>query len=372
MKLVYKTGLVALILVSSLSVLVGHVYYSKQEFSKTIKKEYSISPTGTASLQNKYGNIVIQTWEKDRVKVEVTILVRAKNEAESQRVFDQINIAFSNTQDRLSVATEIEESGSWWGGSQVKGDFSINYLVLIPTTLNLEVGNKYGNVDIAECKGRAEIELKYGNLQADGFGGDVDLVFGYGNAQFGSVRDLQTTLSNAVVEIGTARDVLLESKYSNVSVGNVRELRSEAKYDELKISKANVVRFQAKFSNLIVREAENVNAIAKYSDIRIDELRNSADLDLEYGAVKVNKIARGFSEVRMAGAYTDFAVEVESGASYQLDASADYAGIIYPSGMEISRMREAGVSQEVVGHMGTPNARSVIRARLDYGGLRLQ
>jgi hypothetical protein len=166
--------------------------------------------------------------------------------------------------------------------------------------------------------------------------------------------------------------VLLESKYSNVSVGNVRELRSEAKYDELKISKANVVRFQAKFSNLIVREAENVNAIAKYSDIRIDELRNSADLDLEYGAAQVKKIARGFSEVRMAGAYTDFTVEVESGASYQLDASADYAGIIYPSGMEISRMREAGVSQEVVGHMGTPNARSVIRARLDYGGLRLQ
>ena len=46
------------------------------EFTKTIKREFDISANGTTYLSNKYGKIEVKTWDKNRVKIAVTIVVK--------------------------------------------------------------------------------------------------------------------------------------------------------------------------------------------------------------------------------------------------------------------------------------------------------
>ena len=57
--------------------------------------------------------------------------------------------------------------------------------------------------------------------------------------------------------------------------------------------------------------------------------------------------------------------------SYQLEATADYAGVLYPDKMSITYEKDNENYHEVEGYMGQRNARSVIKARLDYGGLKV-
>ena len=53
---------------------------TKQQKSKTIKKEYSVHSNATVDIDNKYGAINIATWNKNRVEITVVITVKGSNE----------------------------------------------------------------------------------------------------------------------------------------------------------------------------------------------------------------------------------------------------------------------------------------------------
>lgn len=86
-----------------------------QEFTKTVKKEFPINATGTVDLSNKYGKVDVHTWERDRVKIDVTIVVDARSESTAQEVFNRIQIDFSNDDSFVKAETSIETNKSWWG-----------------------------------------------------------------------------------------------------------------------------------------------------------------------------------------------------------------------------------------------------------------
>jgi len=83
-------------------------------------------------------------------------------------------------------------------------------------------------------------------------------------------------------------------------------------------------------------------------------------------------LSRNFREASLVGNYTDFKLEVASGAEYRIDASATYAGIVYPREMTVTYELEKGSNHELRGHQGGENAEAVINARLSYGGLKVR
>ena len=120
---------------------------TQQEFSKTINKQFDISPDGLVNLSNKYGKIDIKTWDQNRVRISVKIVVDAKDEETAQEVFNRISVNFSNTSSQVTASTEIaSKKSSWWGWGNDSDDFAINYEVSMPTTGNLDVTAKYCDV----------------------------------------------------------------------------------------------------------------------------------------------------------------------------------------------------------------------------------
>lgn len=359
------------------SLLIGLVSFSapsdKKEFSQTIKKEFTIDADGLVSLKNIYGNINLQTWEKDRTKIEVTITVQAGNEDKALQVFDRINIDFSNLgTSEVRAETQIESQNNSWWGSSGGGEFTIDYEVSVPKTVELELYNKYGNIELAPLDGKTTINLKYGNTQVQGVDNDLVLNLSYGNATILKTKDFDANLAYCKVRLEQARDLNLESKYSKINIDQANDLRVLSKYDTYEMGKVASYKGQGKYDNIVINQIDDLGVISKYSDIRAEHVTNSLDLDLQYGAVNIGQLSRGFSEVRLVGRYTDYKLAVENGASYQLEATADYAGISYPSDMNVTYEKDNGTFHEVEGHIGTKNARSVIKVRLDYGGLKMR
>jgi hypothetical protein len=344
----------------------------RAEFTKTVKREFAIDANGLAQFITKYGKLDVKTWDQNRVKVEVTIRVQARSEQEAQRVFNQIRIDFTSASNLVKAETIVETSSRWnWWGSN-KSDFTVDYEVYIPQTLTLDVAHKYGDVFAASMGGQAIIDLKYGNLRMDEIRNDLKLNLGYGNATIAGARDAELNISYSNLTLAKMRNGKLTTKYSNVSLEEALEIETESKYDTYRMGIVGKLKNRTSFSAVEIKTVDDLSSYCRYTDVKVGTVRNSADLDLEYGGARIDNILRGFSEIRLNGRYSDFKIKVEEGATYQFEASARYAGIIYPSSLKVVSEREQATSHEVSGYAGVANARSVIKAKLDYGGFRMQ
>ena len=208
-----------------------------QEFSKTIKKEFPISATGLVDLTNKYGKVDVQTWERNRVKIDVTIVVDARSESAAQEVFDRIQIDFSNDDDFVKAATSIESGNSWWGGWNNKTEFQVNYEVYMPATCNLELENQYGNATVAAISGNADIEVKYGDFQLEGVGGDLKVELGYGNGTVVKARDMTADVAYSKININDAQDISFDTRYSKIYLEKGATIKAESRYDQFTMAK---------------------------------------------------------------------------------------------------------------------------------------
>ena len=208
-------------------------------------------------------------------------------------------------------------------------------------------------------------------VKAEGVGDDSKITFAYGNGSLLSAKDLTTSVSYGKFNIESSNDVNVTSKYSQVWIEKGGDIRCETKYDTYRLGEINDFKNTGKYDNFTIDKADNVTLEAKYSSIKAESIKESVDLDMEYGSAQYG-LGRSFQEASMNGRYTDFKVNVASGAAYRLDAVSTYAGINYPERLDVSREIRKSSSQEVKGHIGDANAAALIKATLNYGGLRIR
>ncbi len=346
---------------------------AKGEFTKTIKKEFDITKDGTTAIYNKYGKVDIKTWDKNRVKIDVRIVVKASSESSAQKVFDRIKIAFINNPNYVKAETTIEPvNKSWWGWGGDKSDFSIIYEVYMPPTNKLDLGAKYCDVYVAALQGEASANVSYGNFKMDGFNDNARITLAYGNGNLSRARNVYLDAKYGNLSVQEAGDIEINSKYTTVSLEKAADIRSNSKYDTYRVGTVKEFRNNGKYDNIEIRNAESVVVASQYTNVKVEKVNKNLDLNLEYGGASVGTVAKGFNQVNLLGKYTDFKLGVERGATFQFDASSRYAGINYPSDMTVTYEYEKSSAREVKGHVGGQNAGGAIKARLDYGGLRVK
>ena len=344
-----------------------------QEFNKTITKEYDISANGTTYLSNKYGKVDVKTWEKNRVKITVNIIVRTGSESTAQKVFDRINIAFSNGSDYVKAVTEIEPSkGGWswssWMGSD-KSDYSINYEVYLPATNNLEITHRYGDVYCASMKGRVKLDVKYVNFKAEGMGDNSSVLFGYGNGSIGKARNLSSDISYSKLTVEEASNLNITSKYTQVNVGKAEDLTCTSRYDTYVLGQIQDLKNTGMYDNFRVASANSIEIASKYTQVKAEKVAKTLVLDLSYGNADA-KLGQGFSKVSCTGNYTNYKIGAPEGSSFVFDGSSTYAGLQYPEGMDMEYNVQKNTSQTVKGKYGKSPAAMVV-VKVNYGGAKV-
>ena len=158
-KSVYKAGMLLFISLFLVSVAV-----SAQELTKEFHKEYTAGAK-TLQISNRYGDVVIQSWDKDQIVIDVKITVEMSNKEKAQKFLDYIDVQFSEGTNAITAKTVIDDKFNFtgWGDSR---KFSIDYTIKMPVGTDLTLANRYGNTDIDELHGLLDLEIKYGNLTA--------------------------------------------------------------------------------------------------------------------------------------------------------------------------------------------------------------
>ena len=343
-----------------ITVLTGYVFAA--EVSKSLHQDWKTDPNSVLVLMNKYGKVDIQNWDQQRVTIDVTITVEHPDRERAEKLLEYLSVEFSTSGNELKAITQIDERFSKLGGSSWGNDkeFSIDYTVQMPKTLDTRLSNKYGDTFIDELTGYAEIDVKYGNLQANRiFRGDEKplstLILGYGKATIGEVNWFKVEMKYSKLEIEKSKALVMLTKYSKFYTDVASSIVAESKYDTYEVGRTD---------NFVVEGG--------YANYKFDYIGKKLMLETKYSGTTVKEIPASFEEIKIHNSYGGIKLGISDNASYYLKGESKYAKISFPEGGKMNRIVGSTESSYdgVVGSNPDPSAKVSIYTK--YGGVNLE
>jgi hypothetical protein len=349
---------------------------TKQEFTKNFDKTFTVDKNEVVFLANKYGKIEVKTGGTNQVVVNVRVRVNANSQEDAQTLFNRINIAFSNGPDYVKTETIIEaqngKSWSWsgWGKSNSQ-DFTIDYDVTMPVNSRLDLSNKYGNSHIAALNASVNVEQKYGDFKLDGATAAV-IELAYGGGQLGTISALNATVSYGKLTSPNVNAAKIKSKYSQLKFGKMQMADIQTAYDDYKIDEIETLKVDGKYGDLNVGTVKDITFAGSYTDINIGKIDGNGDFQTNYGDVSIDAVKAGFGALNIKSNYTDYSIKIDPSVNYLLDAAGSYGDIRHPVSIKTSMDSKTNSRYEIVGTVGTTGSKSVIKARMNYGDLKIR
>ncbi len=276
---------------------------------KKITKSYSVSANDKLSIENEYGVININTWDKNEVSVEIIVKSSAKSDTKAQEILESISISDTKTGGAIYLKT-ILRAGSQRSGKQ---RLNIDYVVYMPASLQLSIVNKFGNVNLPSLAGHLQLKVSYGNIKAAKLTGPHEkrIEVGFGSATIDE-------LDNA----------FLESKYSKVNIDVVGKAEIMNSFGKTKIMEANNLRITQKYGDLELRKVNTLVGSVEFSNVDLDYLGKSADLHLKYASnADLGVISSSVELLKINASFSTVYLKFDDTANQDFEAHLKYGDI---------------------------------------------
>src|SRR4030095_8559854 len=151
----------------------------KVEKKKTYTKSYSLSSGDKISLFNQCGEMKLNTWDKNEIKVDVSITAKADDDQRAQQILDKITIEDGKNGGQVYFKTKVAKD-QWDNKDKSEKGMSkeekkdkhrnegmeINYTVYLPAGNSLDAENQFGAMTVPDYRGEASLTSKFGSLKA--------------------------------------------------------------------------------------------------------------------------------------------------------------------------------------------------------------
>lgn len=313
----------------------------KHTRERKIKKEFSVSADSNLEIDNSYGNVDITTWNENRVVIEVTIKANGNDEDKVEDRLKNIDVNFDQNSSGVSAKTSFsKENRSWWknlfdGFDNV--NMEINFLVKAPVSNNLNIDNDYGGIYIDKTSGNTKISCDYGKIDIGELNGDSNFLnFDYTrNSRVGKLTNAEINADYSDFEIGEANRVNLSADYTNSVFDKISMLEFSCDYGSLKIDKVKELR-----------------GSGDYLSTKINRIFTTANLDMDYGSLSIEKVIKGARSIQIDTDYTGVKIGYDNEMNFEFDVRTSYGGISGLDDLELNRSNQKTTSKEVSGYYG--------------------
>jgi hypothetical protein len=130
---------------------------AKEMLSATHTERLNVPSTGVVRLENSFGEVDIDGW--DRPEVEVTVvrsterLYGAKEHTEAQRRLDSVQITAKQNGNDVVISTVYPPRNSFVHPLSRRSDIEISYHIKAPRTSKLIVDHNSGGVNVSDISG---------------------------------------------------------------------------------------------------------------------------------------------------------------------------------------------------------------------------
>ena len=332
----------------------------KHEKSRVIKKSFSVNEDAKVSLNNRYGNLNITTWNKNTVEIEVTITVKGNDLDDVEDKLSTINVEFNANSHLVEAETVFgskKSNWSWWRKSK-NLNYKINYVVKMPKSNSVDLDNDYGNIYLDNLDGRADINCDYGKIsvgELSASGNNINLDYS----------------SNSSIGFMKSGDVNID--YSKLTIETSEKIRINADYSNIKLDKTDNVSFNCDYGSISIDEANDIKGNADYLTMRIGTVRKNLYIDTDYGSLSVKNLAKGFENVEIDGQYAGIKIGVDPDASFNFEIDLQYAGFSRNDDkMEFFKSISKTTKKYYEGKFGKGKTSSRVKIKSQYGGVSIK
>ncbi len=298
------------------------------EKKKVITKVFPVDAKNYLSVINQHGDVKVELWNKNEIKVDITITGYGKTEAQVQSLIDNVEIVERKEGDKIALRTIIdtEESasnGRWswtnsftnsitnsftWNGNSVnsskkaseKRGVEINYSIFMPKNNSLTVSNKYGKTNIPQFSAPLKVTSTYGSFNSDRLsGGDKDIFVQYGSS---NIKQMDDGLLNVA-------------------------------YSKLNIEKADNLKLTNNYGSIVLDDINNLDGIIQYSSGKIGKINQSGKLSISYSdGVQLSELSKTLKTLDIRSNYTAVKLPVNGDCNADFEVTTTYANFKYPEG----------------------------------------
>ncbi len=344
---IFLAGIVAFLLLN-LQGIAGN-----EEFTKKISKSFDVDKDATLELKNKFGKIHCTNWDQNTIGIEVEISIEASSQEKANKYFDRIEVEINGSRSKVSVITKFDDNVF----SNNHNEFSIDFMISMPESVNLEVSHKFGDLIVENVKGNSTIDLGYGNMDIRNLSGTSNTL----DIQFSDGK------------IGYIKNADLELKYSDFNIDEAGSLNAESKFSDFELGKVDVLTLESGYDDDYIGFVRDLDIEANFSDIEVRSLEEKIVADFDYGELKVKEVGPEFSLIQLTNNYADANFGINPAASFKLVATIKMGDFSYPKNKAklsvVDLSYTSNKYEGVVGDNENPTARVLIETK--NGGANL-
>jgi len=367
------------------------------ERSKNFSKTFSVDNGDKIALNNQYGSIVIKTWDRKEVKVDIEIKAYSNSDNDVQKLIDEVSIDASKAGDQVSVKTNINDRNGNFGRKLKNGvttwrrEIKVNYVVYMPAVNALNAQQEYGSIDIGDFSGPTSLKVQYGNLTA----GSLSNANNYINVEYGkmSIQNLNSAVIKheygGGVSIGSVGTIQVDAEYVPVSINTISKsanikiqygggltvgsiagnLLLSSEYAKVNINsiKGNTVIKQS-YGSLILANVGKLSLKAEYTNVSLGNLNGDAQIDMDYNRLSVSEITPACKNFGFTGEYASVNLGFSANYNANLNVSTSYAGFKYGSNVAARLLSDDDEDKKYTGKIGGGGAANVT-IKTEYGAV---
>lgn len=159
-----------------------------QAASDDIEREFNVAPGGTLFLQSDAGNVDVNTWNQERVRVQI-------------RNTNGFDVEVEQNGDNVEIVADSDRGFFGFGRS------SIGFTIDVPENYHLDIDTSGGHIFVQDITG---------NIKADTSGGAIEI----GNVTRGNVE--ADTSGGRITILNVDGDVDADTSGGSITIGNVQ------------------------------------------------------------------------------------------------------------------------------------------------------
>lgn len=136
------------------------------EFNQDSHYSIRLFSVGSLIIDTRVGDIDISGWDEPRVEIDAEKVVRAKNRAGAQPLFDQIKVVLEGQDKQVRLRT-LYPSRRLWRPFRDESKLTVNFSIKMPYDAALNVACVDGDVRVSGVTGREQLRVNYGDVEVD-------------------------------------------------------------------------------------------------------------------------------------------------------------------------------------------------------------
>ncbi|WP_068596372.1 hypothetical protein ACF3NR_05485 [Vaginella massiliensis] len=331
MKIYYKFWLILSLFICSNASFASVSERYEYVQTKTINRVFNVNEEANLIVNNKYGNIKVEHWNKHQIAFEVTIEVSSRDQKVAASRLQSIDVKFNSSSNEVSASTELKsERGK-------KISIEIHYLVKIPKNAKVQLYNLFGDIIGNTFYNETFISAKYGNIRL-------------GNLKHKTNRILMQYSTNS--SINSINEAVINASYSTLNLENANNINMVFKYSDAVMHRVENLALEMHYGNLNLNQVNSVIITGNYSNHVLGSVKKLLSFSGNYGTMKLNKLLAGFDELVLKCNYYNASIGIDNNASFAFVSSSNYGDVTLPNGLQLSSSNHARNSHSYAGSKG--------------------